>query len=170
MTMVVIGRYNHANNLWVYNIFYPLEQLFYMLFFILLLGQRKWMIAMVLFALFAAFSYLQWQQPLKLNTQSLAVGGIFILVLAFTKMYHLYKSDKIQNVFTEPAFWISAGFILYWGFGSPYFAMYNFLWETSREFSTAYFYTVNFGFLVLLNLSIIKALQCSLPTKRSSVS
>lgn len=170
LTMVAIAFYNPANNTWVYNIAFPFIQAFCMLFFILLLAQKKWMFIIWFFLLFAAINYFKWQGPIALNTMSLGLGGIIIVVLAFTELYRLYKTDSVQNFFHEPAFWISAGFILYWGFASPYFAMYNFLWNTRPKFLTIYFYSVNFGFLVLLNLSIIKALQCSLKTRKSSVS
>src|SRR6185503_1093693 len=60
LTMVVIGRFYPANNLWVYNIAFPLQQLFCMFFFMRLLQQKKWIIAMVIFTLFVLFNLFQW--------------------------------------------------------------------------------------------------------------
>ncbi len=162
LTMVVIGLFNPANNLWVYNIAFPLQLLFYMAFFSLLLGRRKWMLMMLPFALFAILNLLLWQGRVNLNTITIALGGIITVVLAFTKLYELYKQDTGQSLFRDPDFWISAGFIIYWGFASPYFAMYNYLWQEAPTFTTVYYYTFNFGLLILLNLSVIKTLQCSL--------
>ena len=121
---------------------------------------------MVIFTLFVLFNLFQWQGRVKLNTVSLALGGIIIVVLAFSELYAIYKQETSLSIFRDPAFWMSAGFIIYWGFASPFFAMYNFLWETYPRFFIIYFYTVNFGFLILLNLAIIKALQCSLKTRK----
>jgi len=171
LTMAAIGLFfTTANNLWVYNISFPLQQLFCMFFFLQLLGQSKWMIGIFLFALFAAFNLAFQQGPGELNTMSIMVGGILIVIMACSELYSIYKRETAQSLFHDPAFWISAGFVLFWAFASPYFAMYNSLWKTHPTFFNAYFYTVNFGLLVLLNLSIIKALQCSLRATRSSFS
>src|SRR6185295_11519594 len=85
LTMVVIGLFYPVHNQWVYNIALPLQQLFCMFFFMLLLQQKKWMIAMVIFTLFVLFNLFQWQGLVKLNTVSLALGGIIIVVLAFSE-------------------------------------------------------------------------------------
>lgn len=170
LAMAIIGFFHRTNNLWVYDIALPIQQAFCMFIFIQLLGKRSWIMIIPGFLFAAALNYFFWQGPVQLDTMSIGLGGILIVILAFAKIYQLYKDDVIHNFFKEPAFWISAGFILFWGFGSPFFAMYNFLWNANHNFFYIYFYTVNFGFLILLNLSIIKALQCSLNTRRSLVS
>lgn len=161
LVMVAIGLINPKNNNWIYNIAFPLQQLFIMYFFIQLLEKKKLLIVVSLFALFAVFNFLLLQGKIKLNTYSLALGGMIIVLFAFFKLYKLYQIDSPQSLYKEPAFWICTGFIIYWGMGSPFFALYNFLWETAPRFFIVYFYTVSFGFTVLLNLSIIKTIQCS---------
>lgn len=166
LTMVTIGLIYPKNNTSIYNIAFPLQQLFVMYFFILLLEKKRLIVVMAIFGLFAVSSLLLWQDRITLNTYSLALGGVIILFFASYKLYSLYRLDTPKSLYREPAFWISSGFIIYWGLGSPFFAMYNFLWETFPKFFTIYFYTVNFGFTIMLNLCIIKALQCSLKTQR----
>lgn len=161
LTMVTIGLLYPKNNNWIYNIAFPLQQLFVMYFFIQLLKKKRFLIVMSLFALFAVLNLLLWQGTIKLNTNSLAIGGMIIVLFAFFKLYKLYQLDSPHSLYKEPAFWVCTGFIIYWGMGTPFFALYNFLWETAPRFFIVYFYTVSFGFTVLLNLSIIKTLQCS---------
>ena len=162
LTMVTIGMLYPKNNNWVYNFLFSLQQLLILYFFIQLLGKKKLLIIASLFAVFAVLNLLFWQGVIKLNTHTLAIGGMIIVLFAFLKLYKLYQLDSPQSLYKEPAFWICTGFIIYWGMGSPFFALYNFLWETTPRFFIVYFYTVSFGFTVLLNLSIIKALRCSL--------
>jgi|SRR5436190_1083667 hypothetical protein len=166
LAMVTVGLIYPKNNNWIYNIAFPLQQLFIMYFFTRLLENKNLYGVMSLFGLFAVFNLLFWQGRITLNTYSLALGGIIIVLFAFFKIFRLYRTDSPQSLYSEPAFWICTGFIVYWGMGSPFFAMYNFLWESTPSFFIIYFYTVNFGFTILLNLSIIKALQCSLITQR----
>lgn len=160
--MVIIGLINPVNNHWVYNIAFPVIQGFSMWFFILLLQQTKWVLPLVLFAVFIVCNLIMWQGTITLNTYSLAFGGIMILLLALIKIYRLSKLDTPQSLFADPAFWIGFGFILYWGLATPFYAMYNFLWQNYPSFFIVYFFTVSFGFTILLNICIIKALQCSL--------
>jgi hypothetical protein len=164
--MVVIGLINPKSNTWVYNIAFPLQQLFIMYFFVRLLQLQKSLVVLLLFSLFALWNLFFIQGKVALNTYSLALGGVIILLFAFYKLYRLYKEDSRESLYRDPVFWICAGFIIYWGMGGPFFALYNFLWQTTPDFFIVYFYTVNFGFTVLLNLSIIKALQCSLKAQR----
>lgn len=167
LTMVIIGLVYHVNNNhWVYNIAFPLQQFFIMYFFYLLSKSKKIIFVICLFGLFVVFNLVLWQGRVTLNTYSLALGGVIILLFAFYKLYSLYRIDTPESLYREPAFWICTGFIIYWGMASPFFAVYNFLWKTVPGFFIIYFYTVNFGFTILLNLSIIKALQCSLKTQR----
>ncbi|MBL7709439.1 MAG: hypothetical protein JNJ86_10225 [Chitinophagaceae bacterium] len=121
---------------------------------------------MALFAVFASLNLATWQGSIILNTYSLALGGILILLLAMIKLFQLYKQDTAHSLFREADFWICAGFILYWGLATPFFAMYNFLWENYPGFFTYYYFTISFGITILLNFSVIKALQCSINTAK----
>jgi hypothetical protein len=166
LTMVVIGLFKASNNTWVYNIAFPVEQMFMMYFFILLLENKKLFAFMILFGLFAILNFINGQGRLHLNTYSLALGGIIILLLAFYKLYSLYKTDSQKNLYREPAFWVCTGFIIYWGMATPFYALYNFLWQTAPQFFTVYYYSLVFGLSILLNLCILKALQCSMQTQK----
>jgi preprotein translocase subunit YajC len=166
LVMVIIGLINPVKNHWVYNIAFPLIQLFSMYFFIHQPQQKKLALLMFLFTGLATCNLILLQGGLTLNTYSITLGGIMILFLASAKIFHLYKLDTSQSLFSDPDFWICSGFILYWGLATPFFAMYNFLWQTYPDFFIIYFYTVNFGFTIVQNICIIKALQCSLNTAR----
>lgn len=162
LTMVVIGLINPAKNHWVYNIAFPLLQVFCMLFFLSLLRQKKIWFLIVMFGVFACLNLAFWQGGTTLNTFSLALGGIIILLLASTTLFRLYRQESSKSIFKEPAFWISTGFIFYWAIATPFFAMYNYLYQNFPGFFIIYFYTVSFFFIVWLNICIIKSLQCSL--------
>jgi hypothetical protein len=164
LSMVVIGLINPVKNHWVYNIVFPLLQLFCMWFFMSLLQQKKIWLVMALFGIFACLNLALWQGATTLNTFSLALGGIIILLLASTTLFRLYREESTDSIFKEPAFWISTGFIFYWAIATPFFAMYNYLYQNFPGFFIIYFYTVSFFFIIWLNLCIIKSLQCSLPT------
>ena len=162
LTMVVIGLINPVNNHWVYNIAFAIIQLFCIWIFIEILGQRKWIYALLFYAAFAISNLIFLQGKTVLNTYTLAFGGTIILIAASVKLFLLWKEDTSRSLFADPDFWLCAGFIFYWGTATPFFSMYNYLWQVSEYFFTIYFYTVNFGATVILNLCIIKALQCSL--------
>jgi len=162
LTMVVIGLFYAENNNHIYNLAFPLQQLFTMYFFIRLSEWNKLIPLMAVFGIFAIINLLQWQGPVVLNTYTLALGGIIIVLFAFFKLYSLYSLNTPESIYKDPVFWVCTGFIIYWGMGTPFFTMYNFLWKTTPDFFIIYFCTVNFGFTILLNLSVIKALQCSL--------
>jgi hypothetical protein len=164
--MVIIGFINPVKNHWAYNIAFPLLLLFTMWFFGQLLHQRRVMILMVLFLIFAALNLFLIQGTTTLNTYSLALGGLIILLLSASSLYQLYKQETPESIFKEPAFWISSGFLFYWALATPFFTIYNFLWENFPDFFIFYFYTVNFFFICVLNLCIIKSLQCSLNTAK----
>jgi hypothetical protein len=164
LSMVIIGLMNPVTNNWAYNIAFPLMQLVCMWFFFLLLHQKKIIAAMALYTVFACVNLVFWQGRITLNTYSIALGGLLILLFATITLYKLYKQETPESIFKEPAFWISSGFLFYWALATPFFAMYNFLWQTFPAFFTFYFYTVNLFFISVLNLCIIKSLQCSLNT------
>jgi hypothetical protein len=164
LIMVVIGFINPVKNHWVYNIAFPLLLLFIMWFFGRLLHQRLVMLLMILFSIFAVLNFFLLQGSTTLNTYSLALGGLMILLLSTITLFQLYKKETPESIFREPAFWIGSGFLFYWALATPFFAMYNFLWQNFPDFFIFYFFTVNFFFICILNLCIIKSLQCSLNT------
>jgi len=162
LTMVVIGLINPVNNHWVYNIAFAFIQLFSIWIFIAVLSMRKLKYILLLYAAFAMYNLLYLQGQVVLNTYTLAFGGILILAMASVKLFRLSKEDTTRSLFADPDFWLCAGFIFFWGTATPFYAMYNYLWQASKDFFMFYFYTVNFGATVMLNLCIIKSLQCSL--------
>ncbi len=166
LSMVIIGLINPEKNHWVYNIAFPLLQLFCMWFFMSLLKQKKIWFVMSLFSVFAGLNLALWQGSTTLNTFSLALGGIIILLLASTALFRLYRQESPESIFKEPAFWISTGFIFYWAIATPFIAMYNYLWQNFPDFFIIYFSTVSYFFITGLNLCIIKSLQCNLNTTK----
>jgi hypothetical protein len=166
LSMVIIGLINPAKNHWVYNIAFPLLQLFCMWLFMSLLQQKKIWLVMSLFSIFACLNLALWQGATTLNTYSLTLGGVIILLLASTTLFRLYRQQSPESIFKEPVLWISTGFIFYWAIATPFFAMYNYLWQNFPTFFIIYFFTVSYFFITGLNLCIIKSLQCSLNTAK----
>lgn len=160
LTMVVIGYFNGRVNHWAYNLAFPLQIVFILWVFTILLQRKYLWIAIAVFAIFAAINLIKVQGAMLLNTYSLALGGLLIFLLAAFQLFQLYREETALNIFGDPVFWLSIGMILYWGAATPFYAMYNFLWQTYPRFFTVYFFTVSFGFTVVLNLCIIKTLQC----------
>jgi hypothetical protein len=167
LSMVGIGLIKPVTNHWLYNIALPLQHLLVIWFFTSIVGLKyfRWLIS--IFLTFAVINLFFIQGTVTLNTYTLAVAGLFTIVVAIVRLYELYLQDTTESVFSDPDFWYCTGFILYGGLSTPYFAMYNYLWHNFTGFTTVYFYTFNFGFAILLNLCIIKAVLCQLTPKRS---
>lgn len=162
--MVLIGYFYPVKNHWAYNIAFPLIQLLSMS--VIVFGQRWVWYAASVFIIFVVWNLASLQGATTLNTYSIALGGILIVVFAGIRLYQLSKIDTGQSLFADPDFWFCAGCTVYWGIMTPFYAMYNFLWENFRNFLSDYFFTISFGATIALNLSVIKALQCKLRTAK----
>ncbi len=164
LIMVVIGLLNPIPNVSIYNFIFPLIQLFCMWFFVAELQGKGLVFILLIFIAFAVLNLLFVQGSAILNTYSLSLGGIIIFLLASSKLYLLWKKETPSSLFAEADFWFCIGFILYWALATPFFSMYNFFGQAYPGFFRIYFFTVSFGATIVLNISIIKALLCSLTT------
>lgn len=166
LTMVLIGLYRPVNNHWLYNIAFPLQYLVVTWFFsVLTRRKRAWWLPLVFIAA-ACLNLLFIQGSETLNTYTLSLAGLLVFSLAITRMYELYREETERDLFSEPDFWYSTGFTLYCGLATPYFAMYNYLWQHFTRFTTFYFFTFNYGFAIILNLCIIRAALCRPSTRK----
>ncbi|MDE3251147.1 MAG: hypothetical protein KGO82_20950 [Bacteroidota bacterium] len=164
LSMVLIGYFHPVKNHWVYNIAFPLIQLLSMT--VTVFGQYWLRYPALALIGFVIWNLAAVQGATTLNTYSIAMGGIMILVVACIRLSQLAKIDTGESLFTDPDFLFCAGCIVYWGIMTPFYAMYNFLWENFSNFLSSYFFTISLGATIALNYLVIKALRCKLRTAR----
>lgn len=140
--VVVLHKHNNA----VYNIFTPIEFLFYILVYKQLFNSKKWnYILWLFFAVFMAayvFNVIFFQPLSTSNTNILILEGILMEFLSLSLFIKIRNSNQYENLLDEGVFWFNSIVLLYytmscmiWGFHSikvyllqnPPMIIYNFL-------------------------------------------
>lgn len=103
----------------------------------------------------------------QLQTVVLVAGSIFMIFLSASYFRQLYLSEETEMVNSDPWFWFSFGFILYFGCTVPFLGMFNYLWANYKEFTNFYYLFFCNSFAVLLNILIIIGFLCRKSFQRS---
>ena len=96
----------------------------------------------------------------RLQTVMLVTGSLFMIFLAAFYFRQLYLSEENEMVNSDPWFWFSFGFILYFGCTVPFLGMFNYLWANYKEFTNFYYVFFCNSFAILLNILIIIGFLC----------
>lgn len=164
--MVVWANWDNSNNNWVYNIIFPVFQLICCWFLYEQLKLKTLLAAIILFFGFVLYNLFFLQGTDYLNTFSLAAGGVLIFLGAIAQVFRLWKEETSMSLFSDPCFWVCTGFVIYWGINTPFYTLYNYLYRNYENFFITYFNYVSFGITMVLNVCIIKALQCRLSLQK----
>ena len=108
-------KINHKGNYVQYNLWFPIEFLYYS--FIIILSIRKnpltkaLLIGACTYLIFVLINYLFFQDLHKFSGNSYLLAMVLILLCAFAKMRELINQPEINNPFYEPFFWLIIGLI-----------------------------------------------------------
>ncbi len=138
------------NNMWLYNIFFIPQYLFYFWFFSSVIRTRLinriMKVVLTFFAGFATVNIIAIQGLFTANTFTLVAACLIMLSLIITYFFKLIRQPQIIQLHKEPLVWISLGAFLFHLGCLPFFIWFNDLVTASLE--KAYFFM---GITVVLN-------------------
>lgn len=166
----ITGLFN-INNLWLYNLFFPV-------YYLLLVRVMQMVLTgtvintiirafYVLFPVFVVVNSFYFQGIEKIQTLTIVIGGSFLIFLSAAYLRQLFLSDETGKITHDPFFWISCAFLLYFGGTVPFLGMYNELKDLSISFTRFYHLYFSNSFSILLNILIIVAFLCAHRYQRS---
>jgi len=125
-------------------------------------------IYLFVFPLFALINGVWVQEFHQLATNSYVFGGTFTLLVAIFYLWQLYSSDLTDNIFIDPAFWISLGYVIYCAVSVPYLGMLNDLWKKYPVFTRDYYFIMYYGAIIFNRILLSIALVCMRPSLNNS--
>jgi hypothetical protein len=143
-----ITSFNKAGNVWVFNIFYLLPELWLMGLAGRMLAQNSVIKKLTLF--FIAIGTLLWLWHITKNGVHIFSNWTLLYMgFALTIIYFdlLINSLFAKNLLQQSNFWLSLSVILYFSCAMPYFGMYNYLASKAPNLLDKLFYinsTLNF--------------------------
>jgi hypothetical protein len=156
--------FRNIHNHYYFNVFFALEFMMVPYFFYFQLTNqflKKFILAyFVIFPLFFIVNFTWWQSFDSLLTYTFVLGGSFILVLSVTYIWQLYSSDETQNVFRDPVFWFSLGYLFYYTIAVPYLGQLNYLWKDDPSFTKKYYLIFNIV-IILHNILLSTGFLCA---------
>jgi hypothetical protein len=162
----------HIKNHWVYNVFnwvwYPsLAYLYYSELNSRLIKQII-VCFLIMFPILVLWDSLTFESIKSMQSIATVLGGGFITFLAAGYFRQLYLSEQNDNITSNPWFWFSSGFVVYFaGASVPYIGMLNYLVEEYRDFAGMYYRYIYLCFAFILHLLIITGFLCRTNYQRS---
>lgn len=144
-----IRKYYHHSNLLVYNVFVPLETVFFLWMFTKVIAANKTIkviyTGMMLYLLFVFLNAFLFQRNIfQLHTYDLIIGNILISAAAIFYLQGSEYKKGNHSFLREPMFWVSIGLLLY---ALPMSIMYtSFEYMAYKKIESTSFYPV-FSFM-----------------------
>ena len=108
-------KINHKGNNLQYNLWFPLEFLYYSVLIILSLkntgAKKKLLICAAIYLLVVILYYLFFQNLNNFSGNAYLLAMVLVLLSSFAKMRELITQPEINNPFYEPFFWFIIGLI-----------------------------------------------------------
>ena len=159
------------SNLWIYNLYFLPEYLFYLYFFSKILKSKilrhwaKW-IGFV-YIIFSLINILFFQTMAQLNTYTIIFGSGLVIFCSSLYFIQEYNRKIPEEVNRKPQFWISTGALLLHSVSLPYFIFINHLSRTNIPLAMALF-----NILLMLNILMYSfyliAFLCKNPALKKS--
>ncbi len=125
------------NNLYVYNMWFPVEYLFYTYWvntYVNSAGFKKiYIILLPLYAIIVVIIYLVYDNLLKFNSLSFQLGFLLLLPALLFKLYEYINENVIQNPVKVPVFWLITGLLFSYIFSLCQFSIQNYLYNINKE-------------------------------------
>jgi hypothetical protein len=161
------------SNIWIYNVYYILECVFYFGFYYAVLGGetvRKKTVLWIssLFLAGASYNLFFLQGIYQLGTYTIIAGNVG--VLGFTLLYFRQELRKpvVSRPAKDPLFWISVSAFLFNAVSLPYFIFINYLSRTNLTLAIALFNIVLWLNIIMYTLFVI-AFTCKRPFPKKHI-
>lgn len=161
--------YKNISNIWLYNFSDLMRFTLWLVFFYLIFIGRQSKFVFMLLMLFPCFWLLAlWFQPVtEFQTLSFVIGSILILLCCFLFLLNEYQSESTERITLSAYFWICIGLLIYYSLNLPFIGLYNWLLESSLQFTSLYFKVCVIGSSIVLSLLMGKGFLCTIPKKKS---
>ncbi|MGI8583989.1 MAG: hypothetical protein ACR2KX_17470 [Chitinophagaceae bacterium] len=156
-TTALICAYVLKNNTLVYNIFSPLQVLFFTYIFANLLknktSKNKIITAGILVAFFIVISSVFVYKGIMINTLSIIIKSTFYIILSLLKFREMLKDPGHENILLEPVFWLCTSVLLFFTVNILFWASLDYLVNTKSKIMNSFFdilYYSNLVFYLML--------------------
>ncbi len=163
-----ISRELHHTNIWLYNIFLPIEYLFYVaIFYLSIVNTNYKKIAIISFTallVFCVVNILFIQGFQVFNTNILIFGSCTLILLSCFSLIDIFQMDDNRSLLKQPLFWLATG-ILFFNLGElAYNLFFNFIISHQYDKKALLFSSINSKLMYVLYTFISIAIIC---TKRT---
>ncbi len=142
-----------GSNLWLYNIWSSLEFGFYLYFFSAIYrnqSARRIVLYSMIAYLVIAFSNIFFIQGLKkFHTYTFMLGCLLVIGFGANYFFHLIRVPQAGKLSRNPAFWITAGLMIYYCCDLPVFGALNYMTNMSRSTTNKLLVVYNFMNIIL---------------------
>jgi len=155
----------HEPNTWLYNIFIPIEFLFYGFIFTVQYLSRKFQklagILMTVFGFLVIVTFLLLKNMLVLNTKVLIAGNILMIFCSCLYFVDLLNQDIVFNLHKLPMFWISTGLLIFNAGELSYNLFFDYILSHKQDFNAIVFTAINGKLIFILYGFISIGLLCT---------
>jgi hypothetical protein len=154
----------HGINHWLFNIFTPIEFLYYgYLFYHIIESPSKKVIIPLVFALFLLFTTINMfyiQGTKYFHTIPYRVGAVITITLCFFYFRQLMRSKGYINLVRNPFFWISTGLLFFYLGFFFYFSAFDYIGYDKLRVNMSLWSIISSTLNVLLYSNFLIALLC----------
>lgn len=164
LSIECLGYFLIKDNVWIFNIYVPLELIFYFLLFRYLIANEKikllLLVFLIVFVAFSAANILFFQGLHTFNNYTLSLGSVVIAscVLAYYKQ--LLNSSNPEQLIRVPMFWISTGLLLFYTCNFVFMGLFHYILGVSMVLASQLFMIIiilNILMYTLFTIGIISA-------------
>ena len=161
------------SNVWIYNIYYIPEYLFYFLFYYNVLGKKainfKVFLFICSFYLLGSISNIFFIQGIfQLDTYTIMAGNVGVLLFSLLYFKHELQRATTSNVLKDSLFWISTGAFIFHTVSLPYFIFINYLSRANLNLAIVLF-NILFVLNIIMHSMYLIAFLCSKPFQKKSI-
>jgi hypothetical protein len=158
------------SNLWIYNLYYIPQYLFYFLFYYRALEKRtikqnKVLVISLLYLAGSIINVTVIQGSNQLNTYTIVGGNLGVLFFALHYFKQELQRKPPTRVVQDPLFWISTGAFIFHTVSLPYFVYINYLSRTNLPLAIALFNIILILNIFMHSLYLI-AFLCKKPSPK----
>jgi len=124
-------------NIWLFNIYTPLEFIFWAYIYSQSISNKKIKNAVLIFIpgylILVIINQTLIQGFFKFHSNTFLLGSLSLILFSVYYLYELFAFDLKKNPFAELLFWISVGLLLFYSADFIYLSVYNYLTEEKIE-------------------------------------
>lgn len=147
------------NNTRLYNVFTPLEYLFYSYIFYQSISSKmvkRFILAFILVYPLLTLTNQMFIQGFKsFHSYTYLLGAFFIVLWSIIYLNQILRSEASENPLNDILFWISAGLLFFYACNFPYLMMMNYLIKYNRALAIQYFPIIHILNIILYCMFIV---------------